>query len=155
MSAALRVTALLLLLVGGTSARQAQQETQTIRPGMTQEEVRAVFGQPDSQRMVGQFAYYFYDNGCLRVCGFPDLVIFQGGQVIDAVLRADWRRYEGTSSSPKGVQPKRSEDGERLRTPGQVQDVEVRPAGMQNDTARAAPDTAESDTTTTDSTRSR
>ncbi|MEE8550905.1 MAG: hypothetical protein V3T08_06575, partial [Gemmatimonadota bacterium] len=71
------------LLVASTASAQ----TQTIAPGMSEDEVRSVFGSPAGTRSVGIFTYYFYKNGWEEEAGFPDLVILQGGQVIDVVLR--------------------------------------------------------------------
>ncbi len=104
------------------------QETQTIRPGMTEQDVVAVFGEPQGKSSYGTFTFYFYDNGCEKECGFPDTVFFENGQVVDAVLRATWRDYTGESSSPKGVVPKATPGGERLEVPGTLESVEVRPA---------------------------
>lgn len=104
------------------------QETQMIRPGMTEQDVVAVFGEPQGRSNYGAFVFYFYDNGCEKECGFPDTVFFEGGQVVDAVLRAPWRDYAGESSSPKGVLPRATPGGERLEVPGTLEGVEVRPA---------------------------
>lgn len=114
------------------------QEMQVIRPGMTEQDVVAVFGEPQSRSNYGSFDFFFYDNGCERECGFPDTVFFQDGQVVDAVLRAPWRDYTGESSSPKGVMPRPTPGGERLEVPGTLESVEVRPA---------PPPTAKPDTT--------
>lgn len=104
------------------------QETQVIRPGMSESDVVAVFGQPQGKSDYGNFVFYFYDNGCEKECGFPDTVFFENGQVVDAVLRASWRDYAGESSSPKGVLPRPSPGGEHLEVPGTLESVEVRPA---------------------------
>ncbi len=104
------------------------QENQIIEPGMTMEQVKLVFGEPQSTSSYGDFSFYFYENGCHVECGTADVVFFQNGQVVDAVLRAPWRGYAGESSSPKGVMPRATPGGERLQVPNQVQGVEVRPA---------------------------
>ncbi len=114
------------------------QETQTIRPGMTEQDVIAAFGEPQGKSSYGNFIFYFYDNGCEKECGFPDTVFFENGEVVDAVLRAPWRDYAGESSSPKGVMPRPTPGGERLEVPGTLESVEVRPA---------PPPTAKPDTT--------
>ena len=113
------------------------QETQVIRPGMTEQDVVAIFGEPQGKSNYGSYVFYFYDNGCERECGFPDTVFFEGGQVVDAVLRAPWRDYAGESSSPKGVMPRPTPGGERLEVPGTLDSVEVKPAP----TPTAKPDT--------------
>jgi len=133
-------TALAAILLSASSA--AAQQTQTIRPGMTTAEVQTVFGAPEAMSYRGPFTYYFYDNGCERSCGFLDLVIFQDGQVVDAVLRARWRDYAGESSSPKGTVPVATPGGTRLQVPASVEGVQVRPAPtvptpIPADTARA------------------
>lgn len=114
------------------------QEMQVIRPGMTEQDVVAIFGEPQGKSNYGSYVFYFYDNGCERECGFPDTVFFEGGQVVDAILRAPWRDYAGESSSPKGVMPRPTPGGERLEVPGTLESVEVRPA---------PPPTAKPDTT--------
>lgn len=120
----LTAMAAIMLLVVVASA----QEDQMIEPGMTLDQVKLVFGQPQSTSAYGNFTFYFYENGCHAECGMADVVFFQNGQVVDAVLRAPWRGYAGESSSPKGVMPRATPGGERLQVPNQVQGVEVRPA---------------------------
>ncbi len=115
--------ALMLLAAGATWA----QDVQTIRPGMSYDEVRAVFGEPQSMRSYEHYDFYFYSNGCEKECGFPETVFFLDGQVVDAVLRAPWRDYAGESSSPKGVKPRPNPGGEQLQMPTAVERVEVRP----------------------------
>ncbi len=114
------------LLVASTASAQ----TQTITPGMSEDEVRSVFGSPAGTRSVGIFTYYFYKNGWEEEAGFPDLVILQGGQVIDVVLRATWRDYSGESSSPKGIAPRQTLGFEHLELPGRLESVAVRPARL-------------------------
>ncbi len=104
------------------------QDVRTIAPGMSEAQVIDVFGQPQGKSAYGDFAYYFYNNGCEEECGFPDFVVFRNGQVVDAVLRAPWHAYSGESSSPKGTIPRPTPGGETLQMPTEVQGVEVRPA---------------------------
>ena len=92
--------ALALLLAAPGHTLQAQQ-VKTIAPGMTEGQVRESWGEPLIVRQRGEFTYMFYENGCLRTCGMHDLVILQGGQVVDAVARASYHAYEGMSSSPR------------------------------------------------------
>jgi len=89
------------VLALGAPAAHAQ-EVKTIHPGMTEAEVRAAWGEPVTSRKAGDYAYLFYENGCLRACGTYDLVILQGGQVVDAIVRGKDHRYDGISSSPAG-----------------------------------------------------
>ncbi|HEU4649523.1 MAG TPA: hypothetical protein VFS33_10725 [Gemmatimonadales bacterium] len=77
----------------------------TIRPGMTEAAVRAAWGTPVTQRSRGQHTYLFYENGCLRTCGTYDVVILEGGQVVDAIVRGSGHRYDGVSSSPPDRAP--------------------------------------------------
>jgi hypothetical protein len=121
----LTALAAIMMLVVVASAQQDQ----TIEPGMTVDQVKLAFGEPQSTSSYGNHTFYFYENGCHEECGMADVVFFQNGQVVDAVLRAPWRSYAGESSSPKGVMPRATPGGERLQVPpNQVQGVEVRPA---------------------------
>ncbi len=92
-----------VLALGAPAARA--QEVKTIRPGMTEADVRAAWGAPVTSRKAGEFTYLFYENGCLRTCGTYDLVILQGGQVVDAVVRGKNHAYDGVSSSPADRKP--------------------------------------------------
>jgi hypothetical protein len=102
-----------LLLLGLPVQRAAAQATSsagentaaTIRPGMTEAEVRAAWGKPVTQRSRGQHTYLFYENGCLRTCGTYDVVMLEGGQVVDAIVRGAGHRYDGVSSSPPDRAP--------------------------------------------------
>jgi hypothetical protein len=117
--------AAILFLAGAATA----QEVRTIAPGMTGDEVKATFGQPDGVSTRGPYIYYFYNNGCEYECGFPDLVILENGQVVDAVLRAPWNEYAGESSSPKGTVARPTPGGMRLEVPTTtIEAVEVRQA---------------------------
>ena len=138
----LTALAAILLLVVVASAQQDQ----TIEPGMTTDQVKLVFGEPQSTASYGNFTFYFFENGCHEECGMADVVFFEGGQVVDAVLRAPWRAYAGESSSPKGVMPRATPGGERLQVPNQVQGVEVRP------TTVPTPQPIEDDTVKADTT---
>ncbi|UCC81479.1 MAG: hypothetical protein JSW46_10700 [Gemmatimonadota bacterium] len=117
--------AAILFLAGAATA----QDVRTIAPGMTADEVKVEFGQPDGVSTRGPFIYYFYNNGCEYECGFPDFVIFENGQVVDAVLRAPWNEYAGESSSPKGTIARPTPGGMRLDIPTTtIEAVEVRQA---------------------------
>jgi hypothetical protein len=91
---------LVLLLAAPGHTLEAQQ-VRVIAPGMTEGQVRESWGEPLVVRQRGEFTYMFYENGCLKTCGMHDLVILQGGQVIDAVARASYHAYDGVSSSPR------------------------------------------------------
>jgi hypothetical protein len=81
----------------------AAQESGTIDPGMTREQVVAKLGQPLSSRSYQSFTYLFYRNRCEKTCGMNDLVVLDSGKVIDAVFRSPARQYSGTSSSPRMI----------------------------------------------------
>lgn len=77
----------------------------TIRPGMTHDEVVAAWGKPVAERTAGSQTFLFYENDCLRKCGTFDVVFLDGGKVVDAIVRASYHAYDGTSSSPAGRTP--------------------------------------------------
>jgi hypothetical protein len=56
-------------------------------------------------RRSGDWSYLFYRNGRQDDPRTYDLVILQGGQVVDAIVRAPGRAYTGVSSSPIGRLP--------------------------------------------------
>jgi hypothetical protein len=99
----------------GVPAARAQ-DVKTIRPGMTEAEVRAAWGEPVTVRKAGEYAYLFYENGCLRACGTYDLVILQGGQVVDAIARGKTHRYDGVSSSPADRTPRYTPPSDSVRS---------------------------------------
>jgi hypothetical protein len=93
-----------LLLCAGVlafaAAPAAAQDTATaVRPGMSEADVRARWGEPLAVRRVNDWTYLFYANG-ERHFGYDDVVMLQGGQVMDAIVRAPEHLYLGTSSSP-------------------------------------------------------
>ncbi len=75
-------------------------QTGTIRPGMTADEVIGVWGAPVADRTVGNWTFLYFRNGCERVCGTFDIVMLEGGQVVDAIVRGVGHTYAGVSSSP-------------------------------------------------------
>ncbi len=75
-------------------------ETGTIRPGMTADEVLGVWGAPVVDRTVGNWTFLYFRNGCERSCGTFDIVMLEGGQVVDAIVRGAGHTYAGVSSSP-------------------------------------------------------
>jgi len=78
---------------------------QSIKPGQSEADVRAAWGEPLTVRKMGDYSYMFYTNGCLKTCGTYDVVILEKDQVIDAIVRAQGRSYEGVSSSPPDRKP--------------------------------------------------
>lgn len=77
----------------------------TVRPGMTEAQVRTAWGAPSGTRARGDYTYLFFANGCQPACGVQDVVILERGQVVDAVARGKGHRYDGVSSSPPGRAP--------------------------------------------------
>ncbi|HEU5170309.1 MAG TPA: hypothetical protein VFU46_07215 [Gemmatimonadales bacterium] len=98
------VPALLLVALAGPGTVAAQ-EPGAIRPGMTETEVKAAWGEPLARRTRGDFTYLHYETDCLRACGTYDVVILEGGQVVDAIARSKNHRYDGVSSSPADREP--------------------------------------------------
>lgn len=86
----------------------AQDAAVVIDPGMSRAEVVERLGKPLNERKSGEHTYLFYRNGCEKSCGMNDLVVLDDGKVSDAIFRSPGRRYSGTSSSPTGVKPARS-----------------------------------------------
>ena len=93
-----------LALSAAASAAQAQ-EIKTIKPGMTQAEVVAAWGDYLTARKAGNMLYMFYKNDCMKTCGTYDVVFLENGQVVDAVVRDSHRGYDGVASSPKDRKP--------------------------------------------------
>ncbi len=74
----------------------------TVNPGMTREDVIAVWGDPVTERVADGRGYMYFRNGCEVRCGTYDVVFLDGGQVVDAIVRGSGHVYAGTSSSPAG-----------------------------------------------------
>jgi len=87
------------------SAHAAAQEVKSIKPGMTEDQVRATWGAPLTARKAGNMTYLFYLNDCMRACGTHDVVFLENGQVVDAVVRDSHRGYDGVASSPRDRKP--------------------------------------------------
>jgi hypothetical protein len=122
-----------LLLCAGVLAcaaapAAAQDTTTAIRPGMTEADVRARWGEPLAVRRVNDWTYLFYAND-RRDYGYDDVVMLQGGQVMDAVLRAPEHVYLGRSSSPPDRLPEftRPNAPQPSDGPGAVTGVRVTP----------------------------
>lgn len=77
-------------------------DTGTVTPGMTREEVIAVWGPPVAERVAGSWTYLYFRNGCEASCGTFDLVFLDQGVVVDAITRGPGHTYAGVSSSPMG-----------------------------------------------------
>jgi len=77
----------------------------TVRPGMTEAEVRARWGEPLATRTANDWTYLFYRNSRERRVGYEDVVFLQRGQVMDAIVRSPDHVYAGVSSSPEGRVP--------------------------------------------------
>ena len=75
-------------------------DTGTVRPGMTSEEVVATWGPPVTDRAAGNWTFLYFRNGCEQACGTFDVVLLEGGQVVDAIVRGVGHTYAGISSSP-------------------------------------------------------
>jgi hypothetical protein len=100
------IRALAPALLGLALALPAQaQEPVVIRPGMTEAEVVAAWGEPLARRTRGPFTYLHFPTDCLKECGTYDIVILDGGQVVDAIARSKNHRYDGVSSSPADRAP--------------------------------------------------
>lgn len=80
-------------------------DTGTVVPGMTRDQVIAVWGIPVAERSAANRTYLYYRNGCEVTCGTFDVVFLEDGQVVDAIVRGQGHTYAGTSSSPPGRMP--------------------------------------------------
>ena len=74
--------------------------TGTVSPGMTRDDVIAVWGEPIVERQAGNASFMYFRNGCEVSCGTFDVVFLDGGQVVDAIVRGQGHTYTGQSSSP-------------------------------------------------------
>ncbi len=101
----MRFTLPLVLLAAGLASSAAAQDPKVIRPGMTEAEVLAAWGEPLARRPKGAFTYLHFQTDCLKECGTYDVVILEGGQVVDAIARSKDHRYDGVSSSPSDRAP--------------------------------------------------
>lgn len=75
-------------------------DTGTVAPGMTRDQVIAVWGIPVAERTANARTYLYFRNGCEVSCGTFDVVFFENDQVVDAIVRGVGHTYAGTSSSP-------------------------------------------------------
>jgi hypothetical protein len=81
------------------------QDVKTIKPGMTDAQVREQWGEPLTVRKIGIMSYMYYRSNCLKTCGTNDVVFLENGQVVDAVVRDKSRKYDGIASSPADRKP--------------------------------------------------
>jgi hypothetical protein len=86
----------------------AQDSATAIRPGMSEADVRARWGEPVAVRRANDWTYLFYSNGNERQVGWYDTVFLQGGQVVDCIARGPGHHYLGQSSSPGNRTPERT-----------------------------------------------
>ena len=113
-------------------AAAAQDSSATVRPGMSEADVRARWGEPIAVRHSNDWTFLFYQNFDERHVGWYDTVFLQGGQVVDCIARAPGHPYAGQSSSPGNrtpgrtlpAQPAQPADG---TTPAAVTGVRVTP----------------------------
>jgi hypothetical protein len=86
-------------------APMAAPQDNSISPGMSEADVRARWGEPLAVRRANEWTYMFYASGVEHIHRFNDVVLLQNGQVVDAIIRAPGRSYNGQSSSPAGRMP--------------------------------------------------
>ena len=96
---------LALALAAALAAPATAQEPATVRPGMSEADVIASWGEPLARRSRGVFTYLHFQTDCLKECGTYDVVILENGQVVDAIARSRNHRYDGVSSSPADRAP--------------------------------------------------
>lgn len=100
-----RTLCLCVVVLVMVAARGSAQDVKTIKPGMTEAEVREQWGEPLTVRKAGVMSYLYYRSSCLKTCGTNDVVFLENGQVIDAVVRDKSRKYDGIASSPADRKP--------------------------------------------------
>lgn len=99
-----------------------------VRPGMSEQDVRARWGDPIAVKRMNEWTYLFYRNWNEASIGFNDVVFLQHGQVVDAVIRGDDRVYLGNSSSPGNRNPEMTPPQQRPDgASGTVNGVRVSP----------------------------
>ena len=128
------------IMIGFAAAPGLAQESGSISPGMTIEQVTAVLGPPLVTREQGEWTYLFFSNDCLPGCGSDDVVFLRQGEVVSAVFRGQGRRFTGGSANA-ALQPHR---GSATRVGGVR--VEGSPAGSRSvdlGTVRGAPFSAD------------
>lgn len=126
----------LLLALAAAGPAGAQART-SIGPGMTEADVRRVFGEPTVRRQAADRTYLFYANGCPVRCGSDDVVFLEADRVIAAVLRTPARHFAGPavlgSPPPSGGTPSPRRAERPLRSEG----IEVQVPGSARTTVGA------------------
>ena len=108
----------------------AQDSSSMIRPGMSEADVRARWGDPIAVRRANDWTFLFYHNYDEHNVGWLDTVFLQGGQVVDCIARAPGHVYLGQSSSPGNRAPARTLPAQPTQPPdgsGTVTGVRVTP----------------------------
>lgn len=93
-------------------------DTGTVSPGMTRDQVVAVWGVPVAERTLEGRTYLYFRNGCEVSCGTFDVVFLENDQVVDAIVRGPGHNYSGTSSSPPERQGRMTKPGTPPDTSG-------------------------------------
>jgi hypothetical protein len=86
-------------------------DTGTVDPGMTRDQVVAVWGVPVAERAQGNHTYLYFRNGCEVTCGTFDVVFLDDNKVVDAIVRGPGHTYSGVSSSPRARTPQEARPG--------------------------------------------
>lgn len=86
-------------------------DTGTVNPGMTRDQVVAVWGVPVAERTDGSHTYLYFRNGCEVTCGTFDVVFLDSNKVVDAIVRGPGHTYSGVSSSPTARTPQDARPG--------------------------------------------
>jgi SmpA / OmlA family len=86
-------------------------DTGTVDPGMTRDQVIAVWGVPVAERTQGNHTYLYFRNGCEVTCGTFDVVFLDSDKVVDAIVRGQGHTYSGVSSSPTARTPQDARPG--------------------------------------------
>ena len=103
-----RLLVSLVLCAAAAAPLAAQDDPNAIRPGMSETDVRARWGEPITVRHANDWTFLFYTNGLEREVGWYDVVFLQGNQVVNAIVRAPGHTYVGQSTSPPGTAPQRT-----------------------------------------------
>lgn len=108
-------------------AAPAPAPASVIRPGMSEADVRATWGNPAVVKHANEWTYLFYRNFDERHVGWLDVVFLQNGQVVDCIARGAGHEYAGQSSAPPGRVPERTLPDSTTSTSGAVTGVHINP----------------------------
>jgi hypothetical protein len=124
-----RALAIAALLLGLAAPLAAQTDSTAVRPGMSEADVRARWGDPLTVRHSGEWTFLYYANAMERRVGWTDVVFLQRGQVVNAIVRGAGRTYLGQSSAPDGAmpQPTRRDTVTDPNRPGAMTGVRMNP----------------------------